>query len=244
MVPLTRQRPWVRSLGVALCLGGCGDGAASAEPRSPTASLTPPVQTSTTGWVLDGNRCVVTAPPPTCEPRHLGAAPPPPAGAARCTAQADCADDAFCGAGHCRPREGTGELLTFCLEEVWYEGELDPPLYGQLVLSNGWYSELPYLPFEPLPRSSIASPSGDACRLVARRCERFPARPLMIDPFTDRGYQLEPPDECWLSTQYQELFFAFGDEALQPISEFLDQGCVELPMLREGASIWVSVWYP
>lgn len=250
MVSMIRCQCMIYAVPLAtLVLEACGDRpeSGSVARESPYEDLTSNDPTTDgDGWYIEDSRCVITAGPPTCEPRHLGDVPPPPPGASTCEVQSDCDDFSFCGAGHCRPREGTGELLTLCMEEVWYEGDLVPPLSGQVVVFAGSLEDIsePKDPTHRL-RHSIASPGGEACRLVARRCERFPASSVQLHWLSRRGHPTEAGGECEALGPHKTLYLTWGDyESRQPISDHLDHGCFDRDLYHEGAKIWFSVWYP
>lgn len=183
------------------------------------------------GWSFANRQCTVTAPPPACEERHLGVLQPPPEGAAPCSCDFDCPVDSFCGAGHCRPRDG--ELLTICIEEIWYEGEGATPPIGQLLL---------YEPYGSTEESSFAlwTPGGQTCRLVARRCEQF--RPTTLAVRSNFAWYPIREDECRRGTGTTVLGGAHDPYGL-PFSAHANRGCFPFDQGREG-TLWLSVWYP
>jgi len=185
------------------------------------------------GWLLEDGRCIVTADPPVAEERHLGEALPPPDGAATCTAAEDCDESEFCGDGHCRPLGA--EMVTLCLEEVWYEGPADYPPGGQATLSqpNNTYDGEPTIWLEP--------PWQRGCRVTPRHCERFFPGVLQMSYFSWFSVYEGGDEQCSLEDEATTLWFPLGHVSIAPL---VDQGAVGLPAGPEGTTVWVSVWYP
>jgi hypothetical protein len=225
----------------------------SATPSDPPTlppTTTPTLTTYTTpdhwegdGWDLTDGWCTVTA-TPSCEPVHLGVAATPPPDATPCTTHAECTDDEFCGAGSCRPEEGT--MVTLCFEELWYEGPTDTPPDGQMV----FYDEsiclpCPYYAYaEHELRSAIASPPGRGCRITGTRCEQFPAAILRAHSLSSHGVRSivnEGNDTCELYSN--NGFIGTSSEPRRLLTHFVDAGCTPL-QFDDYRTAWFSVWYP
>jgi len=190
------------------------------------------------GWHMEDGRCVVTASVPAAPERHLASEPPPaPVGAATCNDDFDCLEEEFCGAGSCRPRYD-GELVTLCVEEIWFEGETRYPPSGQLVATHRYniYDE-----YNGRPLHFLVAPRQRGCRMVVRHCEQMPPGPFHVDYRTDITGYGGSDRVCNGNFAAGGLY---GGKGLgEPnMSEVIGRG-VQSETSGDG-TIWYSVWYP
>ncbi len=190
------------------------------------------------GWALVDGVCTVSAPPPVCDERHLGVLEPPPDGARTCTCDLDCPWKDFCGAGHCRPREGA--LITICIEEHWYEGSSNGVPGGQF-----FFADLSEDGSGPDRRHALSTTPGTGCRFPIRQCEQF--SPSHVYDFASSFLTIKDGAPVCDDRYFEIPYFEIAEALPFPLSTYANKGCVPLVVDHFGYwehTLWVSVWYP
>lgn len=114
-----------------------------------------------------------------------------------------------------------------------------------MILYDGFISDPNTTEWWNYDRSIVTEP-GRGCRMVVRRCERFPTAPVRLDVNSTYGYRdnngAKAPPTCEAGGVVT-LFDNPWDLPDIPVTEYLDQGCVPLETTRDG-TLWISVSYP